>query len=152
MLGFLVMHNPMRLARLVPWAKGYYQRLTLDRWQRLGMRTLGVFVCLFGLVVLTATSDGLLKQPALGAVSDALLTLMGLLFCATWVFGTIVLIIQLIRGRALDYLGLWRRGIELGPVDVYPPITPAMQKEAKMFTLAFSILLSVTVCIGLYRR
>ena len=116
------------------------------------MHTLGLLVCLFGLVILTAASSGLLKQPALNAVSDSLLMLMGLVFCSTWILGALLFIVRLIRGRALDYLGLWRRGIELGPINIYPPITPTMQKEARNFTLVFCILVAVTICVGLFLR
>jgi hypothetical protein len=91
-----------------------------------------------------------LKQPALNAVSDAFLVLLWLVFGSAWILGAILFVVQLVKGRALDALLLWRRGLELGPIDVYPANTPAMHKEARIFTLTFCVLVSITVCVGLY--
>ena len=148
--GFLVMQNPMRLTRLSPLSEGYYQRLCLDRLQRIWLRLLGVLVSLFGLVILTAALRSLLKQPRLDSVSGSLFLLMGVLFVGMWAVGIPIAIVQLIRGRTVDVLGLWRRSIQLGPIEVYPPITPSMEREAKCFTFGFCLVVGLTGAASLY--
>jgi|SRR5882724_3775393 len=151
--GFLAMRNPMRLALLAPWALGYYQRLVLDRWQRIPMRILGAIVSLFGLVVLTAALGGLLKVHLLDGASNGLLALMWLLFIGTCGLGLVYAVIQLIRRRSTgwgDWFEMWKRGVALGPIAVYPPITPAMQRESAIFTASFCVLVAVAIVAGPY--
>ena len=88
--GFLVMRNPMKLSLLAPGQEGYYQRVVLDRWQRVSLRLLGAIVSLFGLVILSAVLGSWLKVRALRVVSDGLLFEMGLLFISAWVLGIAV--------------------------------------------------------------
>jgi hypothetical protein len=149
--GFVVMRNPMKLCLLAPGQEGYYQRAVLDRWQRLSLRILGVLVSLFGLVIFSASLGGWLKLRALSVVSDGLLLELGLVFISAWVLGLILTIVQAIRGELFDWFRIWKQGILLGPIDVYPPITPRMQKESRAFTLGFCVLVSIAVCVGAFR-
>jgi len=43
---------------------------------------------------------------------------------------------QLFKKQLTDWLQMWKLGIQLGPIDVFPPVTPKMQREAKLFTAA----------------
>jgi hypothetical protein len=42
-------------------------------------------------------------------------------------------------------------GVELGPMDVCPAVTPKTQKEARIFTTALLVLISVTVAASSLR-
>jgi hypothetical protein len=151
-LGFVAMRNPIRFAHLAPGAEGYYQRLMLDEFSRVGLRSLAALVSLFGLVIFAGALGGLLKMPLLHFVSDAFLELLSVLFVVLWFTGVVVAIVQATRRRSLDWFRLWRRGIELGPVDVYPPMTPVMEKEARRFTWAFCGLVGLAICRAIYHR
>lgn len=153
--GFAAMRDPMRWALLAlssAGAKGYYQRMVLDRSSRLQLRVLGALLSLFGSVIFTTTLGGLLKLQAFNVVSTALLLLMALLFFGACVFGFIHGIVLSIQGRSLDWLRLWRRSVELGPIDVYPTITPVMQRESRAFTVAFSCLVTIVIIAALFRE
>lgn len=152
LFGFVAMRDPMRFALLTPGQKGYYQRLVLDRYQRVQLRMLGVLLCLFGLVIATAALSGLPQLKIFESVSTALLVLLWLVFCGAWVFGLFYSIVLLIRGEFLKWLRLWRESAQLGPLNVYPTITPAMRKEAATFTTAFIILVGVAVIAALSQR
>jgi hypothetical protein len=150
--GFLVMRNPMRLALLSPWQKGYYQRMVLDTAMRIQLRVLGVVVCLFGASILTATLGSTLKASLLSAVSEGLWVLMGLIFFAAWGVGLIFAIRQLFREELFDWWRMLKVSTELGPIDVFPPVTPKMQKEANFFTLALLSLAVVAAATALFRQ
>lgn len=141
--GFIVMRNPMKLCLLVPRQEGYYQRAVLDRWQRVSLRLLGVLLSLFGMVILSAAVGGWLRIRALRAVSDGLLLEMGLIFAFAWVLGLILTVVQAIRGELFDWFRIWKQGILLGPIDVYPPT--AMEKESRAFTVGFCVLVSIAI-------
>ena len=49
----------------------------------------------------------------------------------------------------LNGFGCEGQAPNLGPIDVFPAITPQMQKEALLFTLGFIILVSVAVGLAL---
>lgn len=151
--GFLVMRNPMRLALLAPGAEGYYQRAVLDRWPRISMRILGVLVSLFGLVIFTAALGGVLRLHQLSGASNGLLALLWLVFIGGWGVGLVFIVVQLVRKKSLgwmDWFETWKRGVQLGPIAVYPPITPAMQREAGIFTVGFCLLVAAAVIVGPY--
>lgn len=140
--GFLVMRNPMRLTLLSPWQEGYYQRMVLDTTMRNQLRVLGALMCLIGTSIATASLGSLLKMRVFDAASQGLWVLMGLIFFAAWGVGLILAIRQLIRGELSDWWRMWIVSAKLGPIDVFPPVTPKMQKEAKLFTV---VLLSLAV-------
>lgn len=151
--GFLAMQNPMRFAVIAPGAEGYYQRMVLDRWQRIPMRILGSLVSLFGLVIFTAALGRLLKFRPLNAASSGLPVLLWAVFIGAWVFGTVSIVVQLIRRRGLgwaDCFETWRRGVQLGPIAVYPPVTSAMQRESRVFTVGFCLLVAAATVVGQY--
>src|ERR1039457_2256466 len=150
--GFLVMRNPMRLALLSPWQEGYYQRMVLDTTMRIQLRVLGVLVCLFGASILTALLGSALKASLLSAVSEGLWVLMGLIFFSAWGIGLILAIRQLFRGELFDWWRMLKVSTELGPIDVFPPVTPRMQKEAKLFTVALLSLAVVAAAVALFRQ
>jgi hypothetical protein len=152
-MGILVMRNPMHLALLSLGSKGYYQRMVLDRSQRLQLRTVGMLTSFFGLVVLTGALSGALSFKILDTLSYELRVLLSLSFVAAFGFGIIHAVVQLVRGRGkevvLGWFTLWRRGAELGPIDVYPDITPRMRSESKMFTAAYCVLVAITLVVAL---
>lgn len=151
--GFLVMRNPMRLALLAPGARGYYQRMVLDTSPRNQLRILGVLVSTFGLCVGTGTSAGLLESRVLQSISDGFLILMWALFISSWVAGLILAVVQLVRGRGLgDWFKIWRTSAELGEINVYPQVTPKMQREAFFFTIIFGGLVSLIIIGALVWR
>ena len=151
--GFLVMRNPMMLAYLSfsPGSKGYYQRMILDTSGRNQLRVLGVLVSLFGSSILTASIGSLTKVRLLGAISEGLWVLMGCIFFAAWGIGLILAVRQLFKGQLFDWLRMWKAGVQLGPIDVFPPITPKMQREAGLFTIVFVGLLCVVVLVVVIR-
>ena len=151
--GFLVMWNPMRLAMLAPGARGYYQRMVLETSSRNQLRILGVLVCTFGLCIGTAASGGLLKSHVLQSISDGFLVLLRVVFISAWVAGLILAIVQLMRGRGFgDWFQIWRKSAVLGEVNVYPPVTPKMRREAILFTIIFGGSLCVTIIAALLSR
>jgi hypothetical protein len=151
--GFLVMRDPMRLAMLAPGARGYYHRMVLDTSSRNQLRILGVLVCAFGLCIGTATSGGLLKSRVLQSISDGFLVLLWLVFISAWVGGLILVIVQLARGRGSgDWFQMWRTGAVLGEVNVSPPVTPKMRREAILFTIVFGALVCITIITALVSR
>jgi len=153
-MGFLVMRNPMRLAMLAPGAEGYYQRMVLDRYQRNQMRMLGMVLSFFGLMVFTGVLKGFLRSKSFDAVSTGMLVLLWLSFIS--VSGLIYLIVQLIRGRWKElffgWFRMYRRGMELGPIDVYPAITPRMRGESLWFTVIYFFLIGLTLTVALALR
>ena len=154
--GFLVMRNPMRLAVLGafdPTTRGYYQRMVLDTFMRNQMRIMGALACTLGLVVGTAASGALIKSRVLQSVSDGLLLLLWFVFGSAWVVGLIHLVIDLVRGRGLGgWFQMWRASAEMGEIDVSPFPTPKMQREAIFFTIAFCVLLCITLTLTLMWR
>ena len=115
--------------------------MVLDTSSRNQLRVLGVLVCTFGLCIGTAASGGLLKSAILQSISDGFLVLLGLVFVSAWVAGLILAIVQLVRGRGFgDWFQIWRTGVVLGEINVYPPVTPKMRREAIFFTVIFGAL------------
>ena len=149
--GFLVMRNPMRLALLAPGQEGFYQHLVLDTSSRNGLRMLGALVCVGGAVIMTAALGGVLKLNFLKSASDRLLILLWLIFAGAFVSGLVQTVKQTIKGELFDWVRVWRTGVELGPMDVCPAVTPKMQKEARIFTTALLVLISVTVAASALR-
>ncbi len=149
--GFFVMRNPMHLA-LLSWQKSYYQRMVLDTIMRNQLRILGVLICLFGNSIFAASLGSALKMRFLNTVSDELWVLMGLVFFAAWGVGLILAIRQLVKGELFKWWRIWKVSAELGPIDVFPRVTPKMQKEARLFTIALSSLATITVVIAIIRR
>ena len=153
-LGFAAMRDPMRWSLLglsSPRAIGYYQRMVLETSSRLQLRVLGAFMSLFGSVIFTGALGGLLNVQVLHSVSTALLVLMSLVFCGAWVFGLTIGIIRVFRGQWRNWFQVWRTSMQLGPVNVDPAITPAMEREARAFTAAFLFLVAVAVIAALFR-
>lgn len=151
-LGFVAMRNPMWFATLAPRARGYYQRIVLDTSSRNGLRMLGVLVCLFGLVIGTAGWGGLAKNSVLQSISNGLLALLWVVFVACCAVGVILAIVQFARGKGFDWFEVWRTSAQLGEINVYPPVTPKMQREAFLFSLVFCATVLVTIIAALISR
>jgi len=149
--GFLVMRNPMRLALLSPWSESYYQRMVLDTGMRNQLRVLGVLMCLFGAGIFTDSLGAMLKAHFLNAISEGLWVLMGLIFFAAFGFGLILAIVQLFKGQLFDWFRMWKVSVQLGPIDVFPPVTPRMQREAKLFTAVLLALACLAATASLLR-
>jgi hypothetical protein len=149
--GFLVMRNPMRLALLSPWQEGYYQRMVLDTTMRIQLRVLGVLVCLFGASIATASLGSAMKANSFRAASEGLWVLMGLIFFAAWGVGLVLAIWQLFRGELFNWWRMLKASNELGPIAVFPTVTPRMQKEANVFTIALLTLAIVAAVASLFR-
>ena len=67
------------------------------------------------------------------------------MFISAWVTGLILVIVRLVRGQGLgDWFQMWRTSAVLGEVNVYPPVTPKMRREAILFTVIFGALVCVT--------
>ena len=141
----------MRLA-LVSRQEGYYQRMVLDTTTRIQLRMLGVLLCLFGFGIFTASLGSALRVSLLSSVSKGLWLLMGLIFFVVWGIGLILAIRQLMRGEILDWWRTLKVSAKLGPVDVFPPVTPKMQREARFFTIALLFLALVSTVAALFYR
>jgi len=148
--GFLVMWNPMRLAMLAPGARGYYQRIVLETSSRNQLRILGALVCTFGLCISTSASGKLLRSHVLQSISDGFVVLLWVVFISAWVAGVILAIVHFARGRGFgDWFQIWRNSAVLGEVNIYPPVTPKMRREAILSTVIFGALLCVTIIAAL---
>jgi len=93
----------------------------------------------------------MLKANFLQDISEGLWVLMGLIFFSAWGFGLILAIRQLFKGQLLDWFRMWKVGTQLGPIDVFPPVTPKMQREAKLFTAALLALACAAAIASLLR-
>lgn len=150
--GFLVMRNPMCLA-LSSRQKGYCQRMVLDRTMRIQLRVLGVLVCLFGAILFTGASlDSMVLlnlfrvANVLNVVEAGLWILWWSIFLAALGAGLVLEIRQLIRGEPFHCWRMWKVSAILPPIDVFPPVTPKMQQEARFFTIA--LVSSVVISVG----
>jgi len=152
--GFAAMRDPMRLNLnpFLPSAKGYYQRMVLDTMMRIQLRVLGVLVCLFGASIFCASLGSAIRVGWLGTASEGLWVLMGLIFFATWGVGLILVIRQLIKGELFDWWRMWKVSAELGPIDLFPPITPRMQREARFFAISLLSLAIMAVAAAVLRQ
>lgn len=152
--GFLVMRDPMRISVFAPGEKGYYQRALFDSSSRNSTRGFGALLCLFGLSIATNGLASALRMTSLEAISRAIWILMSLVFVALFCSGIAISISRLVRGKSLgwsDWFSMRRKGIELGPIDVFPVVTPQMQKEARFFTIALAILVCIAAAAALAR-
>jgi hypothetical protein len=151
--GFAAMRNPMRLNLLSfnPAAESYYQRMVPDTSTRNQLRVLGALICLFGSSIFIASLGAALKIRFLNAVSEGLWVLMGCIFFAAWGAGLIVFVWQLLKGQSFNWFEAWKLGAQLGPIDVFPPITPKMRREAQISTAALMILSCLAVLAALLR-
>jgi hypothetical protein len=126
--------------------------MVLDTTTRIQLRVLGVLGSLLGASILTATLGSALKGRILSAVSEGLWVLMCLIFCAAWGVGLILAIRQLLRGELFDWWRTLKASATFGPIDVFPPVTPRMQKEATIFTLARLSLAAAAAAVALFRH
>ncbi len=79
---------------------------------------------------------------------------MALDFAVLWGLGLLVTIWRLVQGKSVgwsDWFRMRKTGIELGPIDVFPAVTPQMQREATLFTAGFAILVCVAAGLALFR-
>jgi len=153
-LGFLVMRNPMRLTIFAPGEVGYYQRAFFDAYSRNSARAFGMLISLFGGGIATAGLGGAFKARILQETSNSLFSLMGLLFLALWCLGIAYAIWRALRGKSLgwsEWFEMRKKSIELGPVEVFPPITPRMRVESLAFTLGFLVLVCLAAISALVR-
>jgi hypothetical protein len=152
--GFLVMRNPMRLSIFAPGEQGYYQRMVLDKSSRNSLRVFGMLICLFGAGIATAALGAAFNAPTLRTMSNGLWSLLGVMFLTFWCVGIALGIWQAVRKKSFgwsDWFQSRRRAIELGPIDMFPPITPQMRKEALAFTIGFLILICVAAWFAIIR-
>jgi hypothetical protein len=152
--GFLVMRNPMRLSLLAPRDEGYYQRAFFDASSRNSTRGFGALLCLFGTSIATDGLGHALKAQWLQAAATGIWVLMSLTFAVLFCFGVGLSIWRLIKGKGLgwsDWFRMRQRGIELGPIDVFPQITPRMQKEIRLFTFGLIILACLAAALAMVR-
>jgi hypothetical protein len=150
------MRDPMRFVLFRtgnPQVVGYYQRMVLDRRHRVELRAVGMVFSFFGLMIFTAVLDGLLKVRFLHVLSDACLGLLSLSFLSVFIFGLIDAIVQGVRGRGgelmFGWYQTWKQSMELGPVAAFPIFEPRMDREKKVFTAVYSILVASTLLLAL---
>jgi hypothetical protein len=155
-IGFAAMREPMRFSlfgAFSPQVEGYYQRMVLDRRSRIQLRMLGMVVSFFGLMILTVGLDGLLRLQLVHVLSDAFLGLLWLSFSSVFIFGLVDAIILVIRGRGgeliFGWYRMWKQSIELGPVAAVPVFMPRMEKERKIFTTVYCVLVVSTLAVAL---
>ena len=148
--GGLVRWNPMRLAVLAPGARGYYQRIVLETSSRNQLRILGALVCTLGLCIGTSASGELLRSHVLLSISDGFVVLLWVVFISAWVAGVILAIVHFAQGRGFgDWFQTWRKSAVLGEVNIYPPVTPKMRREAILSTIIFGASLCITIIAAL---
>jgi hypothetical protein len=152
--GFLVMRNPMRLSILASGEEGYYQRMVLNTSSRNSLRAFGMLICLFGSGISASASGATFKTRALHNISDGLWALMGICFVALWCFGVGFAIWRTLTGKSVgwsEWFQMRKKGIDLGPIEVFPSITEQMRKEAIIFTVGLCVLVSFAAVVALVR-
>jgi len=155
-LGFAAMREPMRFTLFgaySPQVEGYYQRMVLDRRYRIQLRMVGIVFSFFGLMILMVGFNGLLRFRFVHILSDAFLVLLWLSFVSAFGFGLIDAIIQVIRGRGgeliFGWYRMWKQSVELGPVAALPIFMPRMEKERKVFTIVYCVLVVSTLALAI---
>ena len=76
---------------------------------------------------------------------------MGLIFFVAFGFGLILAVVQLFKGQLFDWFRIWRVSAQLGPIEVFPSITPKMRREANLFTVIFLSLACLAATASLLR-
>jgi hypothetical protein len=154
--GFAAMREPMRFAlfgAFNPQVEGYYQRMVLDRRSRIQLRMVGMFASFFGLVIFMVGLDALLRFQFVDVLSQVFLGLLWLSFISGFVYGLVDVIIQGIRGRSTELIfgwyRMWKQSIELGPVAAMPVFMPRMDKERKVFTTVYCVLVVSALAVAL---
>ncbi len=104
----------------------------------------------FGAGIFTDLLGAMVKAHFLNAISEGLWVLMGLIFFAAFGFGLILTVVQLFKGQLFDWFRVWM-SVQLGPIDVFPPITPKMQREANLFTAILLTLVCLAATASLLR-
>lgn len=145
--GFAAMRNPMLLS-LTRMTEGYYQRLVLDRSQRIGLRNLGVVVGFFGLYMGTGILSGMVGSKRVERVAEAFALLLGLSFVLAITSGLVMFSIQLLRGKSFNWWSAWQGG-SLGMINVYPSITPQMEKERRVYSISVCVASGIAIVTGL---
>jgi hypothetical protein len=112
---------------------------------------LGGIDLLFGSSILAASVGSALKLRSLNAVSEGLWVLMGLIFFGAWGVGFIVLLWQLFNGQTFNWFRAWKLGVQVGPIDIFPPVTPKMRRESQIFTVALLTLVCIASVAALLR-
>lgn len=148
------MRDPMCFAlfgTFTPQVEGYYQRMVLDRRYRLQLRMVGIVMSFFGLGFFTAALRGLLKYRLVDVLSQAFLVLMALSFTSVFIFGLVHALVETIRGRGFvdEWFRMWKQSMELGPVAAVPIFDPRTDKEKRLFTTVYSVLVGSTLLIAL---
>jgi hypothetical protein len=93
----------------------------------------------------------MLKARFLAAISEGLWVLMGLIFYVAWCSGLVIFVWQLFKRRVPNWFAMWRAGIELGPIEMAPSVTPKMQREALFFTVALLTLAAFAAVAAVLR-
>jgi hypothetical protein len=152
--GFRVMRDPMRLSLLAPREEGYYQRLFFDASSRNSARGLGALLCLFGISIVMEGLGHALGVPYLHAAATGIWILMALTFAVFFCLSMGLSVWRLARGKGFgrsDWFLMRQKGIELGPIDVFPQITPRMDKEARLFTVGLINLVCIAAGAAIVR-
>jgi hypothetical protein len=76
---------------------------------------------------------------------------MGLIFWVAWCSGLVIFIWQLFKRRVPNWFAMWRAGVELGPIEMIPPVTPKMQREALVFTTTLLTLAVIAAVAAILR-
>jgi hypothetical protein len=154
--GFAAMRDPIHFAlfgAFNPQVKGYYQRMVLDRRYRIQLRVLGMVASFFGLMILTAGLEGLLKFKVVHVISEAFLVVLWLSFISAFIFGLVDAVVQVIRGHGTELMfgwyRMWKQSMELGPVAAFPIFMPRMDSEKKVFTAVYGALVVLALVAAL---
>jgi hypothetical protein len=76
---------------------------------------------------------------------------MGLIFYVAWCSGLVIFVWQLFKRRVPNWFAMWRAGVELGPIEMVPSVTPKMQREALFFTVALLTLAAFAAVAAVLR-
>jgi hypothetical protein len=128
--------------------------MVLDASSHNSLRASGRLVCLFGTGIAASALAATFKTRALHDISTGLWALMSFAFLAMWCFGIGFVIWQALRGKSVgwsEWFQTRKKGIVLGPIVVFPSITPQMRKEALMFTVGRLVLVFVAAGAALIR-
>jgi hypothetical protein len=120
-------------------------------WNAQQSSSVGRIDILFGAGIFTDSLSAMLKVHSLSSVAAGLWVLMGLIFFAAFAFGFVLAIVQLWRGQLFDWFRLWKVSVQVGPLDVFLPTTPTMQREANLFTEALLALVCLAATASFLR-
>lgn len=112
---------------------------------------MGALICSFGLTAGTGILSAITMSALLDSISNGFLVLLATIFCCVFLYGIVTWILG--KGQSMDdWFQQWRTSAMLGEIEMYPATTPKMAREARIFTIAFVLVVLLTVLLAVAFR